>query len=137
MLSLTLCLVFALISAMHFYWALGGQVGLSSAIPEVDGRKLFQPSAIGTAVIALLLALAAAAVVLHGGRFFPETSWSARLLKWVLLALSAGMLLRGVGEFRYVGLFKRVKGSRFARNDTRFYSPLCLMLAAGLFYLAW
>lgn len=47
------------------------------------------------------------------------------------------MLLRGVGEFRYVGLFKRVKGSRFARNDTRFYSPLCLMLAAGLFYLAW
>ncbi|MEO4010454.1 DUF3995 domain-containing protein [Chromobacterium piscinae] len=117
------------------FW--GGSTGFSSAIPEVDGRKLFQPSAIGTAIVALLLALSAVAIVLHEGRFFPETSWLARLLKWGLLALSAGMLLRGVGEFRYVGLFKRVKGSRFARNDTRFYSPLCLMLAAGLFYLAW
>ncbi|VEB41743.1 Uncharacterised protein [Chromobacterium violaceum] len=127
---------FALISAMHFYWALGGQVGLSSAIPEVDGRKLFQPSAIGTAVIALLLALAAAAVVCMGA-VLPGNKLVGAPAEVGLLALSAGMLLRGVGEFRYVGLFKRVKGSRFARNDTRFYSPLCLMLAAGLFYLAW
>ncbi|AXE28500.1 DUF3995 domain-containing protein [Chromobacterium phragmitis] len=137
MLSLALCLAFALISAMHFYWAFGGRAGLSAAIPEVDGRKLFQPSAAGTAIIAVMLAAAAAAIALHGGRFFPEIGWLARVLKWGLLALGAGMLLRGIGEFRYVGLFKRVKGSRFARNDTRFYSPLCLMLAAGLFYLAW
>ena len=37
--------------------------------------------------------------------------------------------LRFVGEFSYVGIFKRHKNSKFARMDTLLYSPLCLFLS--------
>ena len=47
---------------------------------------------------------------------------------WVL---AAAMLLRALGDFRYVGFFKRVRTGRFAELDTKFYTPLCLALAAG------
>jgi hypothetical protein len=38
--------------------------------------------------------------------------------------------LRAIGDFRYLGFFKRVTGTRFARADTLIYSPLCAGLAA-------
>ena len=93
---------------------------MGAAVPEVDGKPLFQPSRTGTLMVAGALALSALAVALHGhlSRF-----WLAETVRWGLLALGAVMLLRGIGEFRYVGLFKSVRDSRFARNDTRFYSP--------------
>ena len=43
---------------------------------------------------------------------------------------------RAIGEFRYVGFFKRVVGSRFATLDTFVYSPLCLALAIGVALVA-
>jgi hypothetical protein len=51
--------------------------------------------------------------------------------------LALGLLARAVGEFRYVGFFKRVRGSRFARLDTLIYSPVCLLLAVGVALVAW
>jgi hypothetical protein len=33
-------------------------------------------------------------------------------------------------------LFKRVRGTRFALLDSVAYAPLCLLLAAGVFYVA-
>lgn len=45
-------------------------------------------------------------------------------------------LLRSIGDFRYVGFFKRARGSRFAELDTRFYSPLCLPLALATAWVA-
>jgi hypothetical protein len=46
------------------------------------------------------------------------------------------LLARAVGDFRYVGFFKRVRDSRFATLDTRVYSPLCFVLAAGVAFIA-
>jgi len=43
---------------------------------------------------------------------------------------------RGVGDFRLVGLSKRVRGTRFARYDSFVYTPLCLALAAGIVVVA-
>jgi hypothetical protein len=37
--------------------------------------------------------------------------------------------LRAIGDFRYVGFFKRIRDSKFARLDTLAYSPLCAALA--------
>ncbi|WP_268893745.1 DUF3995 domain-containing protein [Paenibacillus puerhi] len=33
-----------------------------------------------------------------------------------------------MGDFRYVGMFKRVRGSRFARHDNYVFTPLCFWL---------
>jgi hypothetical protein len=59
------------------------------------------------------------------------------VLSWLSYALALGLAARAVGEFKYVGFFKRVRGSRFATLDTWIYSPLCLLLAAGVAYVAW
>ena len=58
------------------------------------------------------------------------------ILTWLSFALAAGLLARAIGEFKYVGFFKRVRGSRFARLDTWIYSPLCLLLALGVALVA-
>jgi hypothetical protein len=53
------------------------------------------------------------------------------VLSWLTRALALVLLLRAVGDFRLVGFFKRIRGSRFARLDTALYSPFCVLLAIG------
>lgn len=107
---------------MHFYWAAFGTGEGSAAIPEVDGVPAFKPSKAGTAAVGLVLLGTAAIVLLH--------------VELLLAGAAAVLVLRAIGDFRLVGFFKRVKGSRFARLDTRLYSPLCLALGAALAVLA-
>jgi hypothetical protein len=51
----------------------------------------------------------------------------------VLAVLFGG---RAIGERRYVGFFKRVRGTTFAWWDTRVFSPLCAALSLG-YLLLW
>jgi len=62
-------------------------------------------------------------------------------LEYALLALPALLIAmmivfaaRAVGDFKYMGFFKSVKGTKFALWDTRMYSPLNVVLSvlAGL-----
>jgi hypothetical protein len=57
----------------------------------------------------------------------PELALPALIGCWALVAVFG---LRAIGDFRYLGFFKRVTGTRFARADTLVYSPLCAGLAA-------
>lgn len=61
---------------------------------------------------------------------------SARVLSTLSAGLALGLLLRAVGDFRYVGFFKSVRDSRFATMDTWCYSPVCLALSIGVAYVA-
>jgi len=57
----------------------------------------------------------------------PVPAWIGRIGVWgIALAFAA----RAIGERRYLGFFKRVRGTQFAQRDTRFYSPLCVLIAA-------
>jgi Protein of unknown function (DUF3995) len=131
LLSSVLVLVFALLSLLHVYWAAGERTGWNSALPEVQGRKAFMPSAAATVAVAIALAGCAALVVVLAGW------WTLPLDRRVVfgagVALGSVFALRAVGDFRVCGFFKRIRGTRFARNDDRFYSPLCLLLAIGVF----
>jgi hypothetical protein len=49
-----------------------------------------------------------------------------QIAAWLIAAVFA---LRAIGDFRYVGFFKRIRDSKFARLDTLAYSPLCAALA--------
>ncbi|WP_423856182.1 DUF3995 domain-containing protein [Acidithiobacillus ferrianus] len=40
-----------------------------------------------------------------------------------------------MGDFRLVGFFKTVTGTRFARLDSTVFSPLCLAMAIGIFVI--
>ncbi len=127
--AVPLIAVFIGLSLVHVYWLVGGPVGRLAAIPEMDGKPVFQPSAVATLVVAMVLALCALLIAATAGVvMLPLPKF---VLVWLTRALALGLLLRAIGDFRLVGFFKRVRSTRFARLDTAVYSPLCLALAIG------
>jgi len=126
-------ITFVILACWHFFMALRPASG-ASAVPSVDGKPLFTPSpaatvAVGAALLLLAALVAATAGIIH-------TGLQRGLLAWPCYALAAGLLARAVGDFKYLGLFKRVKGSKFATLDSFLFSPLCLLLAAGVALVA-
>ena len=131
----TVSLTFIALSLWHVRMALWPTSGESGAVPSVSGKPLFVPSTKTTLVVAVVLFLFGCLVAATAG--LVGLGIPTRLLAWLCYALAFGLLARAVGEFKYVGFFKRVRDSRFARLDTLFYSPLCLLLAAGVALVAW
>ena len=132
--ALVLAAVFTALAVVHVYWALAGVTGGASVPTLADGTLLFRPSVGGTLAVAGALLAAAAVVLGRGGvAALPLPPGLYRVGAW---GLGAVLGLRAIGDFRYVGMFKRERRSAFARRDTALYSPLCAVLAAGVFYLA-
>jgi peptidyl-prolyl cis-trans isomerase A (cyclophilin A) len=122
-------LVLVFLAAMHLYWLAGGRRGIGAAVPEVDGEAAFEPGPGATIAVAALLLGAAGLVTLCAGLWtLPVPDWLPRIGTWTVAAVMAA---RAIGDFRLVGLFKRVRGTEFARRDSRLYTPLCAALAAG------
>lgn len=83
--------------------------------------------------MALLVAAALPAALLR---------WAAVPMPGSLLAAACWVLAllftaRAIGDFRYVGFFKRIRGSRFAALDSAAYSPICFLLGLALADVAW
>lgn len=135
MLPLTVCAVFLALALWHFKMAFHSSlIGESSAVPSVGGKPLFVPSRGATIAVGVVLLLFA---VLVAGTAGLVSLWlPRRVLAWLSYALALGLLVRAVGDFRYVGFFKRVRGSPFAGMDTFVYSPLCPALSIGVALVA-
>jgi hypothetical protein len=121
--------VLALLGLLHVYWACGGLAGKGAVVPERNGDRLLNPSRGMTLLVAACLWAGSACLLAQLGEIraaVPPIFVTGGV--WVLAAV---FLLRAVGDFRYVGFFKRVVQSRFAYWDTRVYSPLCLLLFAS------
>ncbi|MCO7222931.1 DUF3995 domain-containing protein [Pleionea sp. CnH1-48] len=118
------------ISSWHFYWAAGGRLGLEAAIPTVDGEPIFQPTALITAVVGILILGLA---VLFFGLTFDNIVRSrfGDVLQYMGLFAAAAFMLRAIGDFHVVGFFKHEKSGKFARFDSLLYSPLCLALGVA------
>jgi hypothetical protein len=134
-LGILLAVIFAILSVFHLYWAAGGRLGISAAIPTVGGERLFKPSPFATILVAAAL-FAAMLVVL--GRI---KIWRAFVPGWVFYwgtwVISLLFLLRTIGDFRYVGFFKSVTDTNFAHWDTILFSPLCLFIAVVAFLMSY
>lgn len=119
------------VSGIHVYWACGGTFGFRAAVPGSDAGALFHPSKAATAPVALVMAVAAWSALAWGGAV------SAPYLPGPFLQVggwltAAVFVIRGIGDFRWLGLFKREKSTLFARWDSLLYSPLCLLLGTAL-----
>lgn len=134
MLSCCVALVLAGLGGLHVFWALGGGSAMTAVVPERAGKPLFRPGRAATLAVAGLLFVAAGVVLERGGiaHGLPEP-----LARWGTGLVAVAFLARAVGEFRYVGFFKSVRGTRFAVLDTRVYSPLCLALGLATALLAY
>jgi len=127
-------LTMTVLGLLHLVWASGAMAVGLAVIPEREGRPIFHPSRLASLAVALLLLTAALLVMEQGGALpylFPAPI--ATLGSWtVALAFTA----RAIGDFRYLGFFKRVRGTRFARWDTWLFAPLCLVLGVGTALIA-
>lgn len=126
-LGLLIATIFAALSMFHFYWAMGGRFGNAVTVPSAGERRVFHPSPLGTVLVALALIVAMLTILGQLG------VWGAALPKWLFYwgtwGISLIFLLRSVGEFRFVGFFKRIRDTRFAYWDTWLFSPLCLFIS--------
>ena len=129
-----LMLVLFCLAAVHVYWALRG-VGTTVGVPSrPDGTPVFHPGRVATLGVAVALSIAA--LLVAGRAQLVDLGLSPVVLHVAVWGVAAAFGVRTVGEFRYVGLFKRVRGTPFARWDTRLFTPLCAAIATAAVVVA-
>lgn len=131
--SLLLGIIFLILAVFHFYWALGGEWGLDSVIPvrEAIQEKQVSIPIYASFIVGILLCFCATMFWVKAGfitTFFPE--WFS-IFYWIVPFI---FLLRIIGDFRYVGLFKKVRNTSFSRADNQYFIPLCAVIS-GLAFL--
>lgn len=127
--------IFISIGLLHVFWAFGGGWGLHAALPTKDDSKspVLRPRRLGTLLIGFLCFFASVLLLVQIEMFTVITS--SLLTKWLCIAGGVVFLLRAIGDGKYVGFFKKIKHTRFARQDTVFYSPLCVWISL-IFWIA-
>ena len=119
------------VAAIHFYWAFGGKWGASAVLPQVNSEKrVFTPSPLMTLAVAVPFLIISVIFAQAAGWFNFEII--APYMPTLLLVLVAVFALRALGDFKYVGFFKKVKNTDFALNDTKYFTPLCAFVAVSL-----
>lgn len=56
-------------------------------------------------------------------------------MKFVGVSIPIIFLVRAIGDFNYVGFFKKTKNTHFAKMDRKYFSPLCLLIAISGLYI--
>ncbi|MEI1280084.1 DUF3995 domain-containing protein [Leptospira venezuelensis] len=121
------------LSALHVYWAFGGKLESVTVIPETNGKPTFIPSRGLTLLVAIgLFGFGMVALWASGNIFFPNKTCAI-----FSLLISLIFLGRAVGDFRFVGYFKKIKNTKFAKYDYLLYSPVCIILGISYLYLGY
>ncbi|MEP6951943.1 MAG: DUF3995 domain-containing protein [Ginsengibacter sp.] len=125
-----LFLIFLFLAGIHVYWGIGGKWGVDSTIPtKENNKKVINPGPFECFVVALgLIGFGAFCLIKAGVIVFHLPRWLLNYGLWIIIAI---FLLRAIGEFRYVGFFKKVNTTKFGKMDTKYYSPLCLFIAVS------
>ncbi|MVX37161.1 DUF3995 domain-containing protein [Myroides sp. LoEW2-1] len=110
--------IFIFLSFIHFYWAFGGKRALDCVLPSQLSGKVFKPSVLGTICVAFFL--------LFFG-VFPYILVGYVNYLYLLLFVLFG--LRVIGDFKYVGIFKKITNTTFAICDKKYFIPLCIYLS--------
>jgi hypothetical protein len=133
-LSLTLSLVFISIAIIHFSWVLGGKYGLDSALPSKEnGERVFNPKRIDTAIVGFgLTAFAFFYLIKSGFIDFQIPGWLMNSGGWLISGI---FMLRAMGDFKYVGLFRKINDTKFAKKDRQFFTPLCLFIGIAAVFI--
>ncbi|WP_127123465.1 DUF3995 domain-containing protein [Chryseotalea sanaruensis] len=122
-LLIALLLIFLFLSLLHFYWGFGGRCGIEVALPSrEDNIPLFRPGKLITLLIAFVLLICAGFFLLIIIGLAPEVT---KYFFWVILIVFSS---RVIGDFKFFGLFKKYKYTRFAVNDSKYYTPLSLVI---------
>ncbi|RZJ58678.1 MAG: DUF3995 domain-containing protein [Flavobacterium sp.] len=126
--------IFILLSFLHIYWALGGNWGMDAVLPTLsESQRTFKPGIWMKFAVGGLMGVFAM-ITMGNGDIFPYVD--SGYFRYATIVVGVIFALRAMGDFRYMGFFKKATGTLFAKNDTRYYSPLCVLIAAVSFAIA-
>lgn len=128
-----LIIVFFILGLIHFNWVFDGKWGLEQAIPtKENGDLVMKPRKIDSASVGIGLLLFGAFYLIKSGLLgFHLPLWANTYVSWIIPSI---FLLRSIGEFKYVGFFKKIKHTAFGKADTKIFSPLTILIGAlGIF----
>ena len=119
--------IFLLLAIIHFNWVRGGTFGLIKSLPTTEEDELvLNPRKVDSAIIGFGLLLFSVFYLMRFDVLNIQLPSSVSLyLGWIIPSI---FLLRAIGDFKYVGFFKKIKYTEFGRADTKFFSPLCLLI---------
>jgi hypothetical protein len=137
--AILLIIIFLFLSGLHIYWGLGGKWGSAAVLPtKDDNEKIMMPGIIPTFTVASCLLFFGFIVLLDTMKTAVKLPlWLENLRHYGLWAIAVIFILRAVGEFNYLGFFKKHRNSKFGKNDSRIYSPLCMTIGILTGILAW
>lgn len=116
------------LSGLHLFWATGGTWGFDNALPTTkEGNRILNPNRLDCTIVGIGLLAFAFLFLMRINLleiYLPE--WITEYSIWIIAAI---FLIRSIGDFKYVGFSKKIRDTNFAELDTKFYSPLCLVIA--------
>jgi len=120
----------------HFYWAFGGKIGLDRAIPTKDGKALLNPGKFLTIIVGFIIISFACIAYILNLKDLNLISYSEQIIYagWFLSIVFA---IRSIGDFNMVGLFKKIKTTKFAEFDSKYFIPLTLFWSITFALLAY
>lgn len=124
-LSIILVVIFTSLDFIHFYWLFDGKWGLEKVIPTKD-NQINTPSISNFAnlIVGLVLFLFGLIYLIRSGLTNVQVpNWVINYGYWIAPSI---FTLRAIGYFKYVGFFKKIKNTYFAKADLKLFSPLCL-----------
>ena len=129
-LSLILSVIFTLLGSIHFYWFFDGKWGLKNVIPtKEDQTSTLKIPKFATLIVAIVLLFFGLIYLVKSEFIIIEfLNWISNYADWVIPSI---FILRAIGDFNYVGMFKKIKSTEFAKADSKWFVPLCLTI--GIF----
>lgn len=119
--------IFLALAFLHLYWAIARKPGSTAVLPtSYSSRPAFKPGRLVTLMVAV--GLFCCAWVIVSNLTFVGWPFGQQYLRYTTLGISVVFFLRIVGDFHYMGVFKKIKDTRFARNDNRVFIPLCIVV---------
>ncbi len=124
-LSIILFLIFTVLGGFHFYWIFGGIWGLEKVIPTKGNEvNTLSIPKLATLIVGLVLVFFGLIYLIKSGFTNVQVpNWVTNYGYWFIPSI---FILRAIGEFKYVGFFKKIKNTEFAKADSKIFSPLCL-----------
>jgi len=126
-LSVILFVTYFSIALIHFYWLFGGEKWINKALPtDKNGKRVLNPGKFETVIVTFGLLLFAFYYFLKIGQFEIEiprliTEYSG----WIISVI---FIIRAIGDFKYVGFFKKIKHTEFGKLDTTYFSFISLTI---------
>ncbi|MBK7700437.1 MAG: DUF3995 domain-containing protein [Saprospiraceae bacterium] len=127
LLSILLAAIFFGLSCIHIYWGLGGKWAFADAFPtNEDGTQLQQVPGMAASFIV-------AAGLFCFGLFYlikaeiVSISLPTILNNYGLWIIAGIFLLRAIGDFNYVGIFKKNKTTPFCKRQQDLHRFVCLL----------